>query len=378
MKSSGDKDLSKADGARYEADVLDRQPRLSDLVPRATWVHGMLFFAALLVVGGLIAMHRSAVGEVSAASSIFNLGGTDSLASWFSSLALFLAASVALICYSLRRHNQSDYHNRYRVWLWGATLAVLLSLTASSPLHEVAGAHVAKLTGVGQSNAGFYWWFIPSLSVAVFTAIRMLFELSRSRIATTGMLGALSAYGVVLGSRLGINVGLDAGTAELVVGGCWLLGHALMFCSFLWYARHTVLDVQGLIAARPVSRTDEKQRKKASQPSSAVSNVDGSRKPQRRKDAAHDSPPAPKKKRSDVEPDMPATKRTTRLLEEAEIEQQRFEEEEELRQVKRPSRKRQTKPQQHDLQDDEPDIRKLSKSERKRLRKLKADQRRAA
>ena len=368
-KSTIDKEVTKADGARYDPQVLDRQLRLSDIVPRAIWIHVFLFSVAFAVVVGLTVMHRVSLEHPSAGESVFRLEMAGSLASWFSSITLFSAAGIALICYSLRRHDQSDYHNQYRVWLWSAVLAVLLSLTASSSWHEAAGAQLAHYTGVGQSTAGFYWWFFPCISIAAVTAFRMLFELSASRLATTGVLGTMAAYSVVLGSQFGFNGGLEPATVTLAVESCWIAGHLLMLCSFLWYARHTILDVQGLIATRPAASSHKKRKKK----SKAAANADMS---YQRRDAKHTTLPALKKNRSDVEPDMPPTKQSTRLLEAAKLEQERFEDEDE-RLAKRPSRKRQQKPSPDTHQSDE-DIRKMSKSERKRLRKLKAQQRRAA
>ncbi|MFP6693708.1 MAG: hypothetical protein VB875_11850, partial [Pirellulales bacterium] len=41
-KSTIDKEVTKADGARYDPQVLDRQLRFSDIVPRAIWIHVFL------------------------------------------------------------------------------------------------------------------------------------------------------------------------------------------------------------------------------------------------------------------------------------------------------------------------------------------------
>jgi hypothetical protein len=175
----------------------------------------------------------------------------------------------------------------------------------------------------------------------------------------------------------------DKTLSAMVSGGCWLAASVLLLFSFLLFARHVIMDVQGLVVAKPKQDKDGavKDKNSAKTGGTSTTTSDDEAKTSRRIDAAHDGPAAPKG-RSDLEPDMPPTKRSTRLREVAEYEQQRYEEDDEPRMRKQKKRRVRPRDTERDDYDDcegasgQPS--KLSKSERKRLRKIKAQQRRAA
>jgi hypothetical protein len=379
----------KTGGANYEPGVLDRQPRIVDLIPRAAWAHALLLVLVLGVAGGLVAVHRwSAAGSVRA--SIFDPQAAGSLASWFSSTLLAVGVAVSMICYSLRRQRQSDYHGRYRIWLWTAGVVMLMSVAATSPWHMLLGKVVAQATGIAASGGGVLWWLGLSALVMSYVAVRLLFEMRGCRVSTASLIGAALAYTVVGAARLELDLAVEPATIALMAACGWLFGHVLFVFSLLWYARHTVLDIQGLIQPKGTENNSSelKQQQVAAESKAAVG--DSSKTPtpattakasvNRRLDAAHATPPAPKR-RSDVDTDMPPTKRAARLLEGADYEEDRFEadeQEERITQRRQRKPKRPVQPRDEEVEDEQLDFRKLSKSERKRLRKLKAEQRRAA
>ncbi len=378
---------AKTDGASYEPGLLDRQPRIVDLIPRAAWVHALLLVAALGVAGGLVAVHRwSAAASIR--SSIFDPRAAGSLGCWFSSAVLAVIAAVSMICYSLRRQRQSDYHARYRVWLWTAAVVMLMSVAATSPWHVVFGQTVARATGIATSGGGVLWWLGLSALMMSYVAARLLFEMRGCRIATSGLIGAALAYAVVGATHLQFDLAVEPATVAMLATCGWLFGHVFLASSILWFARHTLLDIQGLIPQTKVAdKTVSESKSEQSAAESKTPVNDSSKNPtpatgskpslKRRRDAAHITPPAPKR-RSDVEVDMPPTKRAARLLEGADYDDDAFEEEQRATQRRQRKPKRPIQSRREDADDDQVDFRKLSKSERKRLRKLKAEQRRAA
>ena len=101
---------------------MDGQPRVMDLVPKKASTLALLFFAGLLAIAGLEALYhtmpaladRATDGRIEA----FDLDGEGSLAVWFSSATLALAAATSWLVYFVRRHRGDDYSGSYRLWLW--------------------------------------------------------------------------------------------------------------------------------------------------------------------------------------------------------------------------------------------------------------------
>ncbi len=130
---------------RYgDAEFLDQQPSLLDLAPRRLIGWALIFLAGAMLIAAIEALsvwmprltavlgHRPPVGPIAA----FDLGGKGSLAAWFSSLLLLAASLVAVLVYSVRRHQVDDYRGRYRVWLWAALCWFLMASDAAASLHE--------------------------------------------------------------------------------------------------------------------------------------------------------------------------------------------------------------------------------------------------
>ena len=77
---------------------------------------------------------------------------------WFSSMTLAMAAMVAVLVYTVRRHRKDDYQGRYRVWLWAAACFMLMSLDETASLHEGFKEMMTLLTGSAIFGDGSIWW----------------------------------------------------------------------------------------------------------------------------------------------------------------------------------------------------------------------------
>ena len=105
---------------------------------------GVGFFIGGSILLGVVAglevlyawMPRLAALTTDGRVAALDLDGEGSLAVWFSSTTLSLAALAAILVYSVRRHKKDDYHGHYRIWLWAAMCWGLMSIDETSSLHE--------------------------------------------------------------------------------------------------------------------------------------------------------------------------------------------------------------------------------------------------
>ena len=121
------------------AEFLERQWRLLDLVPRRLLVLTLLLLAGPASSPGLEAAYVWMLERAAAGSQVlaaFDIAAKGSLACWFSSLTLLAASVTALLVYTVRRHRTDDYQGRYRVWLWAAGCWFLLATDQAASLRE--------------------------------------------------------------------------------------------------------------------------------------------------------------------------------------------------------------------------------------------------
>ena len=347
--------------AEYKISALQDQLRISDVVPRAMWAHLLVFVGGASMVGGLLWAHDRLDPIANPQYAVFNLLSTGSLASWFAAFALLLVTGSAIVCFSLRRQKLTDYHNRYRVWLWTAMFSLFASVAATTSWPTVAAHELARVAPWNLSEDGLLWWLIPCVFVLGVMSMRLILEMRSSRLATVGLMFSLACYTTVISLKLWQPSGIRTEITTLIEVGSLLAGHLLLFSSFLWYARYTVAVMQGRVTA-PAS-------KRAVQKETGNKSVRG--------DEQHATTPTPKR-RTDCEP-QDATLHSQRIREEAEREQERYEEQEGRSERKTRSRRR---PQivERDEQVEMPMMmgKKMTKADRKRQRKLKAHQREAA
>ena len=95
-----------------DAEFLDQQLRLLDLVPRQLFTWTVLTAVAVAAIVGLQFAYAWMAGRAAAGGPVLaalDVAAKGSLASWFSSLLLLGAVVAALLTYTVRRHRTDDY-----------------------------------------------------------------------------------------------------------------------------------------------------------------------------------------------------------------------------------------------------------------------------
>jgi len=376
----------------------EKQTRIVDLMPQSYAMLGLTFFACLLFIGGLEAgyfylpklLPHSASGRIEA----LDLTAEGSLASWFSTTMLSLAAAAAWVVYSVRKHRADDYHGRYRVWLTAGIAWLLLGVDESASLHETFRDVMVGTTGHNGFGDGSIWWIGAYGLVLTVVGVRLFLDIKECRTSTValGLTGTCYLAAVLLILNVERQwlpqVLLPATYTVMIKEGLELVGNLFLLTSMLVHARYVILEAQGEITPRAVKPKKEKPKvEKSTAKSEAVKSdkakaeaKDGdAAKPKRslfgwfggkpKVDPPHKTPAAPTiRKSSDLDPPPKAEKVSSSVFRSrdeagAEAANQKF------------------KKVQADFADDEEDDedrgqRKLSKAERKAIRRQKDSERR--
>jgi hypothetical protein len=186
----------------------------------------------------------------------------DSLAGWFAALVMFSTAVAACFVYSVRRYRLDDYRGRYRLWLWGASLWMLMSIDAVADLRgAVRFAGIAASGRIGPLD-GLLWWLAPCATMFAWCGVRMVLDVRACRTATTALLiGMVAMGGGVALPQFSIPVS-DL-ISVMILSGCWLVGCWMLLCAHVSFARHVLLEAHGKLPARPAKPKREKKAKQA-------------------------------------------------------------------------------------------------------------------
>lgn len=245
-----------------DAEFLQQQLRLLDLVPRRLIVLAVLFSAAAAVIVGLEFAYVWMVGRAAAGGTTLttlDVAAKGSLACWFSSLMLLAAAVVALLIYSVRRHRTDDYQGRYRIWIWAAGGCFLLATDQAAGLREAFREMMISLTGTPLLGNGDPWWIVAY--VIIFGAIgsRLLMDVRFCPLSVCALSGAAVAYGLTVAQRFGLMV-FDGGANKVMyLAGSEMAGNLLLLAAFGSFARHVVLDAEGLLPRRRRNEPEDQQ-----------------------------------------------------------------------------------------------------------------------
>ena len=352
--------------ASYATDTLLRQPQCIDFLPRRMWVHPILWLCTMLVMVGLVILHHWQIGRSDGPWDLFQLQNSASVANWIAVVGLITVAILALNIFSLRRYRKSDYHTRYRWWIWVAATAIVSSLAIATTGHRVVARAVATSTEWSLPFGDNLFWLVPVSFVYTFLAIRLVLEFRQCRLAMIGLSVAYVVFCLRSVMFLGYDLGIPEAWQISIAGGSTVGMVALVGCVFLWYARYVLLDVEGRLPVRS-ERNKKDTKVSTSSEAGAIDNAGQSTKPQGR---------------SDLEPDT--IQRATELVDESSYDFEDPEEESSQRRKPKESRKRRVNSRGdscHEEMDDRrtrEQQRKTSKAERKKLRKLKAKERHAA
>lgn len=243
-----------------DAAFLDELPRLTQLVPS----HALALLVILVVGVGMIAglgaaylwMARApeGLGRIQA----LDLTAQGSLATWFSSMVLALAAAVAVVVFTVRRFKLDDYHGHYRIWLWAAACWMLMSIDATAKLREGFGQAMVWLTGTRLLGEDVVWWLVVAGFLIAAVSTRLLVDMRRCRLSSAALILTAACYAAWIGLHFGWIRAEDvpwppvetAVKAVLLNKAAMLGGNLLLLMAMIWHARHVILDAHGLLPQR--------------------------------------------------------------------------------------------------------------------------------
>ena len=261
-----------------DAEFLETQPRLTDLIPRRLISYLLLLKVGLAAIAGLVALHvwiPELLRDPQARPPMADLGNCGSLGNWFASVLLLIASLLAIIIYRIRRHKADDYRGHYHVWLWAAACWFLMATDVSASLHQGFQQVMISLSGRRIAGDGSLWWVIPAVLLVGSMGARLLVEMWSSRLSSIALMLAAIAYLAALAGFFHVIILQSEISELLLVQGAVLGGHLLLAMSMGLHARYVVLDAEGGLAKRSQKKKAEKKRgSKKSDPGTTAGQAD--------------------------------------------------------------------------------------------------------
>ena len=258
-----------ADAAQAECDV-----RLADLIPQRIWSLCLLCLLGIGVTSGLIWLHQQHqtwavwLGLRPDTFSVLDLSSKSSLVCWVSSAVLAVAALTSMLIFRLRRHLVDDYRGRYRIWLWGGMLLLLMSAHCTASVESLVTDVATHLLGTTLWGDGYIWWVLVASVVALPMTLMVLIDMRHSVMASLTMLLGLGCYGASVGLRAEVLSGLHpilstARVESMVIAAH--LGHLMVLMSMWIFARYVLLGAQGNVSTDVrMERTNREKKEFAS------------------------------------------------------------------------------------------------------------------
>ncbi len=243
---------------QLDSQALQRQPRISDLIPKTPVAFLLWFLAGLVVVVGLEALYAwmpdlAAMTEDGRVAA-FDLDSEGSLSAWFSSTILMLASLLALVVWSIRRHKPDDYHARYRIWAWAAAWWMILAIDESASLHEGFKELAVVLTGFRPGLDGSLWWVAAYLPILSWLGVRLVLEMKPCRSSLCALGATACCYAAAVVVHLGWLLPETGARGVMVEEGCEMLGNLFLALAMAMHARYVILEAQGLLPARATGK----------------------------------------------------------------------------------------------------------------------------
>ncbi len=235
-----------------DADFLEQQLRLFDLIPRRMVSLVFLLTAVMAILAGLEASYAWMLDRIAhggARIAALDLAAKGSLGCWFSSLLVLAATMVAMLVYSVRRHRTDDYQGRYRIWLSAAACGLLLATDQAASLRDAFRDAMVVLTGTTLTGDGTLWWVVFYALVFGAVGSRLLMDM-RPSLPSMGLLlvGAIAHTLAVVG-RLGW-IPLADGHRVMFLTGAEMVGNLSLLAAMIVHARYVILDAEGLLPRR--------------------------------------------------------------------------------------------------------------------------------
>ena len=230
---------------------MEAPERLADLAPRRNATFAGLMLAGLLAVGcleGLYAsMPRLASLTTDGRVAAFDLEGEGSLAVWFSTGTMELAALAALLIYALRR--QTPGAGPSRVWLFAAAVWLVMSVDECASLHEAFKELMSHVTGNRILGDGTIWWAGAYAIVLSGLGLGLLKAMWPCRSAILAMFSTAAFYATAVAAEMALLLPRKDETEVMLEEGCEMIGNLCLLLSMGLYARHAALAVEAVAEA---------------------------------------------------------------------------------------------------------------------------------
>ncbi len=234
-----------------DAEFLEDQARLIDLIPLRGSTVFCVFAAGALLFIGLLALHawmpKLAAWMPSGRLAAFDLENPRSLATWFSTLVLAGAAMAAVLVFSVRRYKIDDYHGHYHVWLWASLCWLYMSVEQTTCLREAIADLLIAVTGARLFADGAAWWMILYAFLIGGVGMRLLIDMRSCALSSTALVAAAACYALVLLSKFGLLRDFYWGDPVLLRHGAVMMGNLLVLMAMLLHGRHVIIDALGLL-----------------------------------------------------------------------------------------------------------------------------------
>ena len=245
--------LSSVDqGGSSAAALLENQPHLTDLIPLRlrTWLLLVLLAASAVYGLYLGSTHGSLSGTGDA--NRLSLEGPGTLAAWFSSALLLVAAAGSGMVYLLRRHKVDDYRGYYRFWGWLAAWCVLASLETATGIHQSLQGAIAALP-IAISAEEFRWGWLIAISLGgLVLGTRISIEVRDSYWTNCFWVPTVAAYAMVMLLQFEIGWVQSVLAAPLTSGMLLLIGHVTLAGTIWMEARQVFREAQGMVSPKRV------------------------------------------------------------------------------------------------------------------------------
>jgi hypothetical protein len=242
------------------AEFLEQQWRLLDLVPRRLPVLLLFLLAGIVMLAGLEAAYSWMLDRAVEGSAVvvaLDLGIKGSLACWFSSLTLLAASVAALLVYNVRRHRTDDYQGRYRIWRWAAVCWFLMATDQAASLREGFRDAMIALTRTPVMGDGSFWWVVGYVFMLGAVGSRLLLDMRPSRLSSAALVAAGVAYGLAIASSLGWLV-VEGGSGEVMFrAGAEMSGSLMLLAAMGLHARYVLLDAEGRLPRHEPETVEE-------------------------------------------------------------------------------------------------------------------------
>jgi hypothetical protein len=282
--------------AYSELVLTERQPRVSDLIPRRPMALVVLVLALLTAVAAIETLYihwetsprpsLPAGAQARLPAEAIDLAARGNLATWFSTLLLASGAALSVAIYLIRCHREDDYRGRYRVWLSAVAALLWASLDAATGIHATIGGILAL--GANRPELAGLAWLGLYLTVFGAMGIRLAIETWHS----VGSFATLSLAALLYLAAGMMAVGwlpLPGLMLATVIGTTLtMLAHVALISGLAIYARHVHLDAQGKLPLRLQAQSSRP--KKKSRPKPLVAAADRYAKPEAASPAAAAKP----------------------------------------------------------------------------------------